>query len=56
MLDVTVSQLYDGDTPAAGDCVNVRIERRVVADADAGFDRASSVSGTRTDRLQIKIQ
>jgi hypothetical protein len=54
-LDISVSKLYQGAAPASGDCVDVEIRRRVTAEADAAFDRASSVTGIRTDRLKIKI-
>jgi hypothetical protein len=54
-MDVPIAQLYSTGAPAAGDCVDVEIRRTVTADADAAFDKASSVTGTRTDRLQIKV-
>lgn len=55
-LDVTVARLYGTFTPKAGDCVNITVKRQVVLDADASFDKASSVTGTRSDKMQIKIQ
>lgn len=54
-FEVTVARLYNGDTPKAGDCVNIAIKRRVVASANSALDKASNVAGTRTDRVQIKI-
>ena len=55
-LDVTVARLYGTFTPSSGDCVNIYLKRQVTLDADAAFDKASSITGTRTDKMQIKIQ
>jgi hypothetical protein len=55
-FSVEVAKLYDSGSPASGDCVDIRIRREAGADADAALDRASSVLGKRTDRLQVKIQ
>ena len=55
-FDVEVAKLYAVGAPASGDCVDIRIRRRVLGSADAAFDAASSVAGTRTDRVQVKIQ
>lgn len=55
-LEVTVARLYGSSTPSPGDCVNIYVKRQVVLDADAAFDKASSVAGTRIGKMQIKVQ